>query len=112
MLFRSGQDSGELGSIVRVCQSARVPVAGVPLILKRREEDVSVPQEDGSAMRVKKWMVHIEPDPEFVARANLALKRFAMPEVPLLTASPEEFDDEDETIPAEVSMEGSGNPGK
>jgi recombination directionality factor gp3-like protein len=104
IIAMGGGDSGELGSIVRVCQSVRVPFAGVPLILKRRKEEVSVPQDDGSAKRLPKWMVHIEPDPEFVARANIAMHRLAMPKIPLLDIPEEE--DEDIDVPAEPVMNG------
>jgi hypothetical protein len=104
IISMGGQDSGELGSIIKVCQSVRVPFAGVPLILKRRQEDVSVPKEDGTAVRVKKWMVHIEPDPEFVARANIAMYHLAMPSVPLLNSISDD-DDEEIYAPAEPTME-------
>lgn len=97
-------DSGELGSIVRVCRSVNVPFAGVPLILKRRKEEVSVPQEDGTAKRLPKWMVHIEPDPEFVARANIAMHHLAMPKIPLLDIP--EDDEEEIDVPAEPVMNG------
>lgn len=108
IMAMGGPDSGELGSIVRVCQSVKVPFAGVPLILKRRQEDVSVPQDDGTAMRVKKWLVHIEPDPEFVARLNIAMHRLAMPEAPMLTSLAE--DDEEFDAPVEPSTSDNGNP--
>jgi hypothetical protein len=104
IIAMGGADSGELGSIVRVCQSVKVPFAGVPLILKRRKEAVSVPQEDGTAKRLPKWMVHIEPDPEFVARANIAMHRLAMPEIPLLGSVTDVDDDDDIDIPAEPVM--------
>lgn len=107
IIAMGGQDSGELGSIVKVCQSVRVPFAGVPLILKRRQEEVSVPKEDGSAVRVKKWMVHIEPDPDFVARANIAMHRLAMPAVPLLGQVSEYEEDEEIDAPVEPTMEGT-----
>ena len=104
IIAMGGQDSGELGSIIKVCQSVKVPFAGVPLILKRRMEDVSIPKEDGSAARVKKWMVHIEPDPEFVARANIAMNRLAMPSIPLLNSISDD-DEEEIDAPAEPTME-------
>lgn len=105
IIAMGGGDSGELGSIVRVCQSVRVPFAGVPLILKRRKETVSVPQDDGTAKRLPKWLVHIEPDPEFVARANIAMHRLAMPEIPLLGSVTGMDDDDDIDIPAEPVMD-------
>jgi recombination directionality factor gp3-like protein len=105
IISMGGVDSGELGSIVQVCKSVRVPFAGVPLILTRRKEAVSVPQDDGTAKRLPKWMVHIEPDPEFVARANIAMHRLAMPKIPLLDI-PAEEDEEEIDVPAEPTMNG------
>lgn len=52
---------------------------GIPLVLTRREEEISMPTGKGDERRrVKKWMLHLEIDPEFAERRLLAEAQTAM----------------------------------
>lgn len=66
-------------------------IAGIPLILRRRPKKISVPKPDGSRVRMTKWMLSIEADPEWVKRMLENLNRAALPEggAALLPAGPE-----------------------
>jgi hypothetical protein len=51
---------------------------GIPLIVYRREQDVSWNKPDGTAARVKKWLINIEADPDWVKAAVARLGNFAL----------------------------------
>lgn len=55
-------------------------IAGVPLILRRRLDDVSTPGEGGRARR-KKWLISIEVDPTWV---DLSMRQLEASAVPML----------------------------
>jgi hypothetical protein len=57
---------------------------GIPLILSRREREISSPKGDGSRMRVKKWLLHLEISPHFSA---LLLESWANRNVKLIGAN-------------------------
>lgn len=52
--------------------------AGVPFFIYRREQEVTWNKPDGSAARVKKWLVNIEADPEWVKVATARMANFAL----------------------------------
>jgi hypothetical protein len=52
--------------------------AGIPFFIYRREQDVVWNKKDGSAQRIKKWVVNIEADPAWVATAMQRLGQFAL----------------------------------
>lgn len=52
--------------------------AGIPIDVFRMEQDITWNKPDGSASRVKKWLVNIEPDPEWVKAATTRLHKFAL----------------------------------
>ena len=56
-------------------------IAGIPFLLKRTPKMISSPMEDGKRQRVKKWLVSIEPDPDWVKAKMIAMVADAMPEV-------------------------------
>jgi len=103
-----GPDSGELGSIKVFCDSLGLPFAGVPLILRRKPQMVAYTDEKGKQSRTKRWLVHIEPDPEFAEMAFAKSRRLAMPDMPMLQTGfhPEELkgvnepEDIEDDIPA------------
>jgi len=51
--------------------------AGVPILITRRETDISRSMADGSAQRVKKWLIYIEVDPEWTATMMNRLRLLA-----------------------------------
>lgn len=83
-------------------------VAGIPFWLYRRETEITWNKPDGTASRVKKWLINIEVDPAWVAAAMQRYQRLALGEggiSPLLpapvtefhgTEAPEDEDEEDE----------------
>lgn len=57
-------------------------IAGIPLILKRRPVKISTPGgKDGKRARYAKWLISIEPDPEWVSAKIGAMKKAALPDV-------------------------------
>lgn len=99
-----GPESGELGAIKEICRILNLPLAGVPLILRRKPRPISFTKDDGSQSRMTRWLVHIEADPEFVEKALASSRHLAMPVVQLLASGEDdavisgvdepEFDDE------------------
>lgn len=53
-------------------------VAGVPFYVYRREQEVCWNKPDGSAARVKKWLINIEADSEWVKAATRRMANFAL----------------------------------
>lgn len=86
--------------------------AGIPFYIYRRQQEVVWNKPDGSAQRVKKWVVNIEADPEWVASAMARLSRFALGDggAPLSLPAPVEIstpidpaqDGEDEAEPGQA----------
>lgn len=54
-------------------------ISGIPLILRRRPKEISVPMDDGQRTRMTKWMLSIEADPEWVRRKLQEVKHLALP---------------------------------
>ena len=77
--------------------------AGIPFTVYRAEREVLWNRPDGGALRVSKWLVHLEPDPGWAAAATGRLARFALSGVlspaplrPLeVSGSPGEIEEED-----------------
>lgn len=96
-------------------------IAGIPLILKRRPVKISTPGgKDGKRARFEKWLISIEPDPEWVSAKIAAMNKAALPSADRLQlaapvsgpewteAEDDEGDDEDtENISGEVIENGS-----
>lgn len=51
---------------------------GIPIILFRREQEVTWNQDSGKAARVKQWLINVEINPEWVASAISRMKNFAL----------------------------------
>jgi hypothetical protein len=54
-------------------------IAGIPFVLRRRPKKISRPAEDGKRVRVEKWLLSIEADPEWVRAKLTQVKRLALP---------------------------------
>ena len=88
--------------------------AGVPFEIYRMEGDISYLDENGQGHRVKKWLVHLEADPEWVKAAIARLSKFALTgeglttpllpiEVPYIPGTdPGEDEDTDEPFEAQT----------
>jgi len=86
------QHLGALQAIADALNSGNA--AGIPIHVYRAEREVTRNQPDGSAQRVKKWLVHIESDPEWVKAAVRRLAEFAITgemRLPLLPEQPGEI---------------------
>ena len=81
-------------------------IVGIPLVLKRRPKEISVPNADGTKRRLTKWMLSIEADPSWVEKKIAQLDRLALPEGsrPALPAVSEDTP-EDDTIDAETQWQ-------
>ena len=54
-------------------------IVGIPLVLKRRPKEISVPNDDGTRRRLTKWMLSIEADPKWVSAKLEAMHMAALP---------------------------------
>jgi hypothetical protein len=97
-----GSKSGELGAIRQLCDQLSLPLAGVPLLLRRKPKEIAYTTTDGKQSRMTRWLIHIEADPEFVEAALASSKRLAIP-VALLNTGPAEVQGVNE--PEEVEEE-------
>lgn len=55
-------------------------LAGIPFILRRRAKLVSMPKQDGTRVRVKKYLISIEVDPEWAKAKFGELNTLALPD--------------------------------
>ena len=55
-------------------------IIGIPLVLKRRPQSISVPKPDGTHVRMTKYMLSIEADPRWVSAKLAQLGRMALPD--------------------------------
>jgi hypothetical protein len=74
-------------------------LAGIPLKLRRRPKQVSSPV-NGKRVRVEKWLISIEADPEWVKRMLVETKRLALPGngLALLTEGTPQTDQDDDVV--------------
>lgn len=89
-----GPDSGELGAISQLCKLLNLPVAGVPLILRRKPKKIAFSKTDGTQSSMVRYLVHIEADPEFVEKALASSRQLATPVVQLLNPGNTEKEEE------------------
>lgn len=52
--------------------------AGVPFYIYRREQEITWNKPDGSAARIKKWLINVEADSEWVKAATRRMANFAL----------------------------------
>ncbi|MBV5322579.1 MAG: hypothetical protein JZU60_01940 [Ilumatobacteraceae bacterium] len=52
--------------------------AGIPFFVYRREQEICWNKPDGSAQRIKKWLVNVEADPDWVKAATSRMANFAL----------------------------------
>ena len=64
---------------LHAAQALRGDLRGIPFILSRREREISTPTGDGGRARRKKWLLFIEPDPQWVSRQLESMRIAAMP---------------------------------
>lgn len=74
---------------------------GVPMILRRTEKEISTPAEGGNRARRKKWLLSIEPHPQWVEKKLLEQRNEAFglieaTKAPLMIESGAVVEDDDE----------------
>lgn len=87
---------------------------GVPFILERRPDEISTPSgKNGKRVRRKKYLLHLEPDPEWVRQMLAELHRRALPgaapvvaEIPAEIATVADLGDEPVWEPADYDANG------
>lgn len=72
--------SAELAAFDSIARQYRKTIAGIPFILRRREEDVPA-RIDGKLVAKKSWVIHLDVSGEWGARAISVLERLALPEI-------------------------------
>jgi len=71
VLTGSINDIMELSANLNAVYAIRGNLQGVPFVLSRRPKMISTPTDDGGRRRFEKWLLFIEPDPQWV-RLQLA----------------------------------------
>lgn len=69
----------QLGAIQALANTLnRGNAAGIPFWLYRAEREITWNKPDGTAARIKKWLVHLEPDAEWVKNAWQRMSQMAL----------------------------------
>lgn len=110
----------ELQGNLEAAQALRGDLRGIPFILRRSPKKISTPNGDGKRRRMEKWLLSIEPAPDWVRLQLAAAQRAALPSVEVKQlAAPvvdvetgEILEDEDDLFndpppPAEVFLTGA-----
>lgn len=71
----------ELQSNLEAAEALRGDLRGIPFILSRRPRKVSTPTDNGGRARREKWLLSIEPAPDWVRLQLTAMERAALPSV-------------------------------
>jgi hypothetical protein len=74
----------ELQSNLDAAQAMRGDLRGIPFILRRAPRKISTPDKDGKRRRLEKWLLSIEPAPDWVRLQLAATARAALPNGELL----------------------------
>ena len=69
----------ELQSNLDAAQAMRGDLRGIPFILRRAPRKISTPGPDGKRRRLEKWLLSIEPAPDWVRLQLAASARAALP---------------------------------
>lgn len=94
----------ELQANLDAAQAMRGDLRGIPFILRRAPRKISTPDKDGKRRRMEKWLLSIEPAPDWVRLQLAATARAALPSngdllalpAPVLDEETGELFDEDE----------------
>jgi hypothetical protein len=69
----------ELQANLEAAEAMRGDLRGIPFILSRRPRQVSTPGTNGQRARREKWLLSVEPSPEWVKLQLVAMERAALP---------------------------------
>lgn len=71
----------ELTGNLDAAYALRQDLRGIPFILRRAPRMISMPKEDGTRVRVEKWLLSLEPAPDWVQLQITAMSYAALPVV-------------------------------
>jgi len=71
----------ELTGNLDAAYALRNDLRGIPFILRRAPRMISMPKEDGTRVRVEKWLLSLEPAPDWVQLQITAMSYAALPVV-------------------------------
>ena len=69
----------ELQANLEAAQALRGDLRGIPFILSRRPRKVSTPGDNGQRARREKWLLSVEPEPQWVALQLTSMRQAALP---------------------------------
>ncbi len=69
----------ELTGNLDAAYALRQDLRGIPFILRRAPRMISMPKEDGTRVRVEKWLLSLEPAPDWVQLQITAMSHAALP---------------------------------
>lgn len=69
----------ELQSNLEAAAALRGDLRGIPFVLSRRPRKVSIPGDEGKRRRMEKWLLSLEPAPDWVRLQIVAMQRAALP---------------------------------
>ena len=69
----------ELTGNLEAAYALHSDLRGIPFILRRAPRMISMPKEDGSRVRVEKWLLFLEPAPDWVSLQLSAMSHAALP---------------------------------
>lgn len=78
----------ELTSNLEAAEALRGDLSGIPFVLSRRPRKVSTPGDDGKRARREKWLLNLEPAPDWVRLQISAMERAALPAPALALPAP------------------------
>ena len=78
----------ELQSNLEAFAAMRGDLRGMPLILSRKARKVSTPGSDGKRARREKWLLSLEPAPDWVRAQLVTMERAALPGAPRALPAP------------------------
>jgi hypothetical protein len=85
----------ELQSNLEAAAALRGDLRGIPFILSRRPRKVSIPGgDDGKRRRMEKWLLSLEPAPDWVRLQIVAMQRAALPTSEVLALPAPQVDEE------------------
>jgi len=91
VLTSSKHDIVNIHGALKILEKQRGSLTGIPFLLKRKEVEISA-NENGKRVTRKKWLIHIEPSPEWAQKLLAAQASAALPSAqPLaLNAAPDD----------------------
>lgn len=75
----SVNDILELQANLEAAQALRGDLRGIPFVLSRRPRKISTPRDGGQRQRTEKWLLSVEPEPQWVRLQLVSMQQLALP---------------------------------